>query len=139
MNFDHADSVGNAGESAEPDGNVIVVVNVINRPHNKGDYYYPFEPHSVLGVNIPGEHARGDYRDPGYGVRGYGGYREDRLKGDKRDFDFGGTFPFGNDNVADNAYQRGNGAAVTAKKKMGKSVEPELKSLHNDVAVFVFN
>ena len=139
MDFYHADSVCDAGESAEPDGNVIVVVNVVNRPHNKGDYDYPFEPHNVLGVDIPGEHACGDYRDPGYGVCGYGGYRENRLKGDKRDFNSGGTFPFGNDNVADNAYQRGDGAAVTSQKKMGKGVEPELKGLHNDVPVFVFD
>ena len=94
MDFDHADSVGNAGESAEPDGNVIVVVNVVNRPHNKGDYYYPFEPHNVLGVDIPGEHTCGNYRDPGYGVRGYGGYRKDRLKRNKSNFNSGGAFPF---------------------------------------------
>ena len=94
MNFNHADSVGDAGECAEPDGNKIVVINIVNRPHNEGDYDDPFEPHNVLCVDIPGEHTCGNYRDPGYGVRGYGGYCKDRLKRYKSDFDFGGTFPF---------------------------------------------
>ena len=72
MDFHHADSVCDKSKNAEPDGNVVVVINIINRPHDKGDYYYPFEPHGVFCVNIPGEHAGGDYRDPGNGVGGNG-------------------------------------------------------------------
>ena len=72
MDFHHADSVCDKSKNAEPDGNVVVVINIINRPHDKGDYYYPFEPHGVFCVNIPGEHTGGNYRDPGNGVRGNG-------------------------------------------------------------------
>ena len=71
MDFNHAYSVGNAGESAEPDGNIVVVVNIVNRPHDKSDYDHPFEPHNVLCIDIPGEHTRGNYRDSCYGVCGY--------------------------------------------------------------------
>ena len=73
MDFYHADAVGNNGESAEPHGNIIVMINIINRPHDKGDDDYPFEPHCVLGINIPGEHTRRNNRNPGYGVQRYGG------------------------------------------------------------------
>ena len=139
MDFYHADSVGNNGEGAEPDGNVVVVINIVNRPHDKGDYYYPFEPHNVFCVDIPGKHTRGNNRYPGYWVKGYGRYCKRRLDRYKRDFDSGGTFPFGDDNVPNNAYKACYGAAVTAQKKMGKGVEPELKGLHNYVAVFVLN
>ena len=139
MDLDHADPVGNNSEYAEPDGNVVVVVKVVNRPHDEGNNDYPFEPHCVLGVDIPGEHAGGDYRYPGDGVRGHSGYWKSRLDKDKRDFYSGGAFPFRNDDVSCGANKRGNSAAVTAEKEMGKGVEPELKSLRNDVAVFVFD
>ena len=72
MDFNHAYSVGNAGERAEPDGNVVVVVNIVNRPHDKGYYDNPFKPHGVLGINIPGEHTRRNDWDPGDRVCGYG-------------------------------------------------------------------
>ncbi len=138
MDFHHADSVGDAGECAEPDGNVVVMINVINRPHDKGDDDYPFEPHGVLGVDVPGEHTCGDYGNPGYGVCGDGGNGEHRLNRNKRDFDSGCAFPFCNDDVSCNAYKARNGSAVSSEKEMGKGVEPELQSLKNDVSVFIF-
>ena len=139
MDFYHADSVCDNGERAEPDGNVVVMIKIIYRPHNKGDYDDPFEPHNVFCVDIPGKHTCGNYRYPGDGVCGYGGNRKSRLDDYESDFDSGGTFPFCNDYVSCNAYQRGYSAAVTSKKEMGKGVEPELKSLGNYIAVFVFN
>ena len=137
--FNHADSVGDDGEDAEPDGNVVVVINVINNPHHKGDDYYPFEPHNVFGVNIPGEHHGGNNRKPGYGVFGYCGNGKDDLKNYNADFKPNGAFPFCNDKVSDNADKGCDGTAVSPKKKMGKGVEPELKGLHDDIALFVFD
>ena len=137
--FYHADSVGDDGEDAEPDGNVVVVINVINNPHHKGDDYYPFEPHNVFGVNIPGEHHGGNNRKPGYGVRGYGGDRKNHLKDYNTDFKPNGAFPFCDDKVSHNADKGCDGTAVSSKKKMGKGVEPELKGLHDDIALFVFD
>ena len=139
MDFYHADSVCNDSEDAEPDGNVVVVAKVINYPHGKGDDDHPFEPHNVLGIHIPGEHYGGNDREPGYGVLGYCGNGKNDLKDYNADFEPKGTFPFCDDKVSHNAYESGDGTAVSAKKEMGKSVEPELKGLHNDVSVFVFD
>ena len=108
MNLYHADSVGDDGENAEPDGNVVVMINVINYPHCKGDDNYPFEPHNVFCVNKPGEHYRGNNRKPGYGVWGYGGNRKDYLKDYNGDFEPDGTLPFCDYKVSDNAYKGGN-------------------------------
>ena len=71
VDFYHAYSVGYNRKNAEPDGNVIMVINIVNRPHDKSDYDHPFEPHNVLCIDIPGEHTRGNYRDSCYGVCGY--------------------------------------------------------------------
>lgn len=134
----HADSVGNYGECAEPYGNKVVVVNIIYRPHNKGDDYYPFEPHNVLGINIPGKHTCGYYRYPGYGVKGYGGNSKRGLNGNKGDFYRGGALPSGNNNVSCNAYKACNGTAYAAQKQMGKGVERKLQGLHYNIFVFIF-
>ena len=139
MDFYHADSVGDDGEDAEPDGNVVVVINVIDDPHGKGDDNDPFEPHGVLGVNKPGEHYGGNNREPGYGVLSNGWNRKNNLEDYNSDFEPDGAFPFCDDKVSRNAYKGGNGTAVSAKKEMGEGVKPELKGLHDDVAVFVFD
>ena len=94
MYLPHADSVGNYCENPEPDGNVVLVIKVINAPHDESDYYDPFEPHNVLRIDIPGEHGSGDYRKPGYGIRGYGGDRKSGLQNNKDHFDDRGAVPF---------------------------------------------
>ena len=137
--FNHADSVGDDGENAEPDGNVVVMINVVNYPHCKGYDDDPFEPHNVFGVNIPGEHYGGNNRKPGNGVFGYGGNGKNDLKDYNGNFKPDGAFPFCNYKVSYNAYKCGNGTAVSAKEKMGKCVKPELKGLHHNIALFVFN
>ena len=108
LNFYHADCVGDNGEDAEPDGNVVVVAKVINDPHGKGDYDDPFKPHNVFGINVPGEHNGGNNRKPGYGVCGYGRNRKDNLEDYYSDFKPDCTFPFCNYKVSDNAYKGGD-------------------------------
>ena len=139
MDFYHAYAVGDNGKDAEPYGNVVVMINIINSPHNKGYDDYPFKPHGVFCVNIPCKHACGDNRDPGDGVCGDGGNAQRGLYGNNSNFDCRGTFPFCNDKVSRCAYKGGDASAVSAEKKMRKGVEQKLKSLHYNVAVFVFN
>ena len=106
--FYHADSVGDDGEDAEPDGNVVIVINVINYPHCKGDDDYPFEPHNVFGINVPGEHNGCNNRKPGYGVFGYGRNRKDYLEDYYADFKPDCAFPFCDYKVSHNAYESGD-------------------------------
>ena len=115
------------------------MVEVIDEPENNGDDHDPFEFDNVLKVYVPGECRNRNDRDPGDGVHGNRADGKNDLENDESDFERGGSFHFGKNNVSQNADYTANGTADTSENHMGDSLESKLGALGKHDFLFALN
>lgn len=77
--FKHTYACGNYCTDIKPDGNIVLVADIVNRPHNKGNYNNPFKKKNIFCIYAPCKHRVGDNRKPCYRIEGYGTYGKHGL------------------------------------------------------------